>query len=27
VRDGLAVLDPLVDHAVALLGGRETDHG
>jgi molybdenum cofactor synthesis domain-containing protein len=26
VRDGLAVLDPLVDHAVALLTGRPTDH-
>ena len=26
VKDGLAVLDPLVDHAVALLAGRATDH-
>jgi molybdenum cofactor synthesis domain-containing protein len=26
VTDGLAVLDPLVDHAVALLAGRATDH-
>jgi molybdenum cofactor synthesis domain-containing protein len=26
VQDGLAVLDPLVDHAVALLAGRTTDH-
>lgn len=26
VRDGLAVLAPLVDHAVALLTGRPTDH-
>jgi molybdenum cofactor synthesis domain-containing protein len=26
VADGLAVLDPLVDHAVALLTGRATDH-
>jgi molybdenum cofactor biosynthesis protein B len=27
VNDGLAVLDPLVEHAVALLAGRPTDHG
>jgi molybdenum cofactor synthesis domain-containing protein len=26
VTDGLAVLDPLVEHAVALLAGRATDH-
>lgn len=26
VADGLAVLDPLVDHAVALLRGAPTDH-
>ncbi|HET7039286.1 MAG TPA: MogA/MoaB family molybdenum cofactor biosynthesis protein, partial [Gemmatimonadales bacterium] len=26
VRDGLAVLDPLVEHAVALLGGGPVDH-
>jgi molybdenum cofactor synthesis domain-containing protein len=26
VADGLAVLDPLVDHAVALLRGASTDH-
>jgi molybdenum cofactor synthesis domain-containing protein len=26
VKDGLAVLDPLVEHAVALLSGRPTDH-
>jgi molybdopterin adenylyltransferase len=26
VRDGLAVLDPLVEHAVALLTGSPTDH-
>ncbi len=27
VRDGLAVLGPLVGHAVDLLAGRPTDHG
>jgi molybdenum cofactor synthesis domain-containing protein len=27
VKDGLAVLDPLVEHAVALVAGRATDHG
>jgi len=27
VKDGLAVLEPLVEHAVALLGGVPTDHG
>jgi molybdenum cofactor synthesis domain-containing protein len=27
VRDGLAVLTPLVPHAAALLGGQPTDHG
>jgi molybdopterin biosynthesis enzyme MoaB len=26
VRDGLAVLDDLVDHAVALLSGARTEH-
>jgi molybdenum cofactor biosynthesis protein B len=26
VRDGLAVLDPLVDHAVQLLRDEPTDH-
>jgi molybdenum cofactor synthesis domain-containing protein len=26
VRDGLAVLDPLMEHAVHLLRGEETDH-
>jgi len=26
VRDGLAVLDPLVEHAVQLLRGTPTDH-
>lgn len=27
VRDGLAVLDPIVDHAVDLVRGSSTDHG
>jgi molybdopterin biosynthesis enzyme MoaB len=27
VRDALAALDPIVDHAVAILGGAVTDHG
>ena len=27
VRDGLAVLDPLLEHAVQLLAGEPTDHG
>ncbi|HKI94230.1 MAG TPA: MogA/MoaB family molybdenum cofactor biosynthesis protein [Gemmatimonadales bacterium] len=27
VRDGLAVLEPLVEHAVQLLAGQPTDHG
>lgn len=27
VRDGLAVLDPVIDHAVQLLRGEATDHG
>jgi len=27
VKDGLAVLEPLVEHAVALLRGETTDHG
>jgi molybdopterin biosynthesis enzyme MoaB len=26
VRDGLAALEPIVDHAVAILRGAETDH-
>jgi hypothetical protein len=26
VRDGLGVLGPLAEHAVALLTGRPTDH-
>jgi molybdopterin adenylyltransferase len=27
VRDGLAALDPIVDHAVAIVRGGPTDHG
>lgn len=27
VRDGLAVLDPIVDHAIDLVRGESTDHG
>lgn len=27
VRDGLAMLEPLVEHAVQLLAGQPTDHG
>jgi molybdenum cofactor synthesis domain-containing protein len=27
VRDGLAILEPLLEHAVQLLRGEETDHG
>jgi molybdopterin adenylyltransferase len=27
VRDGLAALDPIIDHAVDIIRGRATDHG
>jgi molybdopterin adenylyltransferase len=27
VRDGLAALDPIIDHAVDIIRGRTTDHG
>jgi molybdenum cofactor synthesis domain-containing protein len=27
VRDGLAALDPIIDHAVEILRGQPTDHG
>jgi molybdenum cofactor biosynthesis protein B len=27
VRDGLAALDPIIDHAVQILRGEITDHG
>jgi molybdopterin biosynthesis enzyme MoaB len=27
VRDGLAAIDPIVDHAIAVLRGGSVDHG